>query len=294
MLAILLAAAVTLKTPTGEIEGTLLVPESKQPVPVVLIIAGSGPTDRDGNSPILPGKNNSLLMLAEALNTNGIASLRYDKRGIAQSGPAGPKESDLRFDMYVDDAARWAKFLRGDARFSKLIIAGHSEGSLIGMIAAQRGDVDKFISIAGAGFHAGDIILKQLEGKIPPEMMEQSKRAIASLVAGKTTEDTPFALASLFRPSVQPYLISWFKYDPADEIAKLRIPVLVIQGTTDVQVSVDDAKRLAKTPVIIEGMNHVLKQVPADLAQQQKSYSDPTLPIHPALVRAIVDFVNPH
>ena len=289
MLAILFSAAVM--TVNG-IEGTLVVPETKAPVPVVLIIAGSGPTDRDGNTLMFTGKNNSLLMLAEALEKNGIASLRYDKRGIAKSGAAGGKESDLRFDMYVDDAARWAKELKNDKRFSKVVIAGHSEGSLIGMIAAQRGDADKFISIAGAGFAAGDLIVKQLEGKVPADMFEQSKRAIASLKDGKTTDDTPEELAALFRPSVQPYLISWFKYDPAVEIAKLKIPVLVLQGTTDIQVSVDDAKRLSKAPVIIEGMNHVLKQVPADPIAQQKSYGDPALPISPALVKAIAGFVR--
>ena len=293
MYALLFSAVVTaLTTPTGSLEGTLQVPESKKPVPVVLIISGSGPTDRDGNSAMLPGKNDSLRMLADALETNGIASLRYDKRGIAKSAAAGAKESDLRFDMYADDAARWAKQLKGDPRFSRVVIAGHSEGSLIGIIAAQRGDADKFISIAGIGVPADEIIVKQLQGKVPPEMLEQSKRALASLKAGKTTEDTPPELAALFRPSVQPYLISWFKYDPAAEIGKLKIPVLVIQGTTDIQVSADDAKRLAKNPTLIEGMNHVLKQVPADPNAQMKSYSDPALPVSPALVKAIVDFVR--
>lgn len=276
----------------GAIEGTLLVPESKTPVPVVLIIAGSGPTDRDGNSAMLLGANNSLKMLAEGLLANGIASLRYDKRGIGKSAAAGPKESDLRFDTYVDDAARWVKQLRGDPRFSRVIIAGHSEGSLIGMIAAQRGDVERFVSIAGAGHRAGDIIRTQLEGRISAELMDKSREAITSLEAGKMVADPPAALAALFRPSVQPYLISWLRYDPAEEIAKLKIATLVIQGTTDIQVSVGDAKRLSKSPVIIDGMNHVLKQVGSDPAAQRSSYSDSTLPIHPALVRAIVDFVR--
>src|SRR4051812_3162212 len=103
---------VTLETPSGKIAGTLLIPASPTPMPAVVIIAGSGPTDRNGNSPILPGANNSLQMLAEGLAANGIASVRYDKRGIGASAAAMVGEAELRFDMYADDAAGWVKRLR--------------------------------------------------------------------------------------------------------------------------------------------------------------------------------------
>src|ERR1043165_3945869 len=89
-----LSDTVTLTTPTGALHGTLLVPASTRPVPLAVIIAGSGPTDRDGNSPMLQGKNNSLKMLAEGLAARGIASVRYDKRGIAGSAKAGGNEVD--------------------------------------------------------------------------------------------------------------------------------------------------------------------------------------------------------
>src|SRR4051794_11632517 len=128
------------------LHSTLLLPKHmSKAMPIVLMISGSGPTDRNGNSPMLPGKNNSLLMLAEGLASNGIASLRYDKRGIGESAAAMVSEADLRFETYVDDAVSWCEQLRKDARFSKVIIAGHSEGSLIGMLAAKRCNADGFI-----------------------------------------------------------------------------------------------------------------------------------------------------
>jgi pimeloyl-ACP methyl ester carboxylesterase len=286
-----------LKTATGTLHGTLLLPESKKPIPVVLLIAGSGPTDRNGNSRILPGSNNSLKMLAEGLAAREIASLRYDKRGIADSKDAGATEKDLRFDMYVDDATAWAAQLKKDSRFSSVIIAGHSEGALIGTVAAQRGAASGFVSISGVSRTADAVLKGQLAGKLPPDLQAASDKALQALKSGKTIDDTPAALAVLYRPSVQPYLISWFRYDPVAEIKKVKVPVLIIQGTTDIQVSVDDARALATakpdaTLVIVEGMNHVLKMVDADETKQKASYGDPALPIAPRVVDAISGFVR--
>lgn len=289
--------AAQLKTPTGTLHGTLLIPASAKPMPVVLLIAGSGPTDRDGNSLALPGANNSLKLLAEALAAKGIATLRYDKRGIAASREAMTAEKDLRFDMYVDDAAGWAEQLKKDPRCSKVIIAGHSEGALLGLIAAQRGAAAGYASIAGVGSPADVILRKQLAGKLPPDLAAVSEKVLTALKSGKTIDDVPPALFSLYRPSVQPYLISWFRYDPSAEIRKLKIPILIVQGTTDIQVSVDDAHALAAARPdakleIIEGMNHVLKMVDADRQKQIASYSDPALPVAPRLVESIAAFVT--
>lgn len=293
-----LADEVSLQTPTGTLYGTLLVPSSAPPVPVVLIIAGSGPTDRDGNSDLLPGPNNSLRMLAEALAARGIASLRYDKRGVGASIGAVRRESDLTFDLYIEDATRWIEQLRSDARFGSRIVAGHSEGSLIGMLAAQRTAVNAVISIAGAGRPAGEVILSQLERKLTPALMATARTIVSSLNAGKTVSNVPPELAPLFRLSIQPYLISWFRYDPAIEIGRLNMPVLIVQGTTDIQVSLADAERLAEGNrsaglAIITGMNHVLKDVPLDPDAQERSFSDPSLPIDATLVRAIGAFLKP-
>ena len=296
--AILFAAEpVTLETPTGTVYGTLELPSGGGPFPVVVIHSGSGPTDRDGNTPALPGKNDSLKMLAEAMAGQGIASLRYDKRGIAASAKAGPKEEDLRFDNYIDDAVAWGHQLRKDKRFGKLIYLGHSEGALILCVAAQKLPGDGFISVAGAGRPAGAILVEQLRPQVPPDVMRQVELVVDSLKQGKTVPNPPEALAALFRPSVQPYLISWFRYDPAVEMGKLNMPSLILQGDTDVQVSITDARLLkggqrAASLAIVNGMNHVLKLAPADPRQQAASYSDPSLPVVPKLVTEVVAFVQ--
>ena len=285
--------AVTLKTKTGNIEGTLMMPSGKLPVSVALIISGSGPTDRNGNNPMMT--NNSLKMLAEELAKKGIASLRYDKRAIGASQKAGVKEADLRFEMYVDDAIDWITLLKKDQSFNQIVVIGHSEGSLIGMIASQDAKVDKFVSIAGAGQSADKIILEQLKSQ-PPAVLEQTTPILDELVKGNTVEKVPPMLNSLFRTSVQPYMISWIKYDPQIEIAKLKKPCLIVQGTTDIQVSVEDAKRLqAAKPdakmVLIEGMNHILKNAEADRMKNMLTYREPNLLLHLDLVPAISTFI---
>ena len=285
---------VTLKTESGTLEGTLLIPETKILISVALIIAGSGPTDRDGNSSVM--KNNSLKMLATELLKNKIATLRYDKRGIGKSKQAGLKESDLRFENYIEDAKGWIKFLKHNKGFDQIIVIGHSEGSLIGMIASQQKDVDKFISIAGVGQSADKIIREQLKAQ-SAIVLEKSLPILNKLIQGKTVENVPPMLNSLFRLSVQPYMISWFKYDPQKEIAKLKKSVLIIQGSTDIQVSVKDAEKLAKAnkeaeKKIIKGMNHILKEAKLDRQKNIQTYNQPELPLKSELIKIIVDFID--
>jgi uncharacterized protein len=263
----------------------------------VVIIAGSGPTDRNGNSPLIPGANNSLKLLAEGLATHGIASLRYDKRGVGASAASLVKEADVRFDMYADDAAAWVRRLRPDSRFSTITIVGHSEGSLLGMLAAQRAAADGYVSIAGAGRAADKVLREQLGRQLPPDLLAFSNKALDMLLAGHTVDSVPPPLAALFRPSVQPYLISWLRVDPQVEIAHLTIPVLIAQGTLDAQVPVTDAQLLAHAQpkgklLIVDGMNHVFKRVPADAASQQRSYTDPSAPVAPELIEGIASFVK--
>jgi alpha/beta superfamily hydrolase len=160
--------SISIDTGPGTLYGALELPTAKPPFPVALLISGSGPTNRDGNSPLLQGKNDSLKMLAEGLASQGIASLRYDKRGIGESKTSGLKEQDLRFETYVDDAVLWGQYLRKDSRLRALIILGHSEGSLIGMLAARRLPADGYISIAGAGRPGGQIILEGLRSQPVP------------------------------------------------------------------------------------------------------------------------------
>ncbi len=199
--------------------------------------------------------------------------------------------------MFVDDAAAWIARLKADPRFASVAVIGHSEGSLIGMLAARQADVAAFVSIAGIADGASTLLRKQLEGKLPPELEKESERILVSLESGVVVDPVPPALATLFRPSVQPYLISWFKYVPAQRIAELTMPVLVVQGNTDIQVDVVQANRLhgarpgAKLE-IIPGMNHVFKHVRAVPELQVASYGDPSLPVSPLLVKSIADFLQ--
>ncbi|MGE0930677.1 alpha/beta hydrolase [Peijinzhouia sedimentorum] len=274
--------AVSIEYDSATLHGTLLNAAGGSSI-AILIIPGSGPTDRDGNSPLFQGKNNSLKYLAEFMGEEGISSLRIDKRGIAQS-QTGAKEEDMSFEDYINDAAEWVKFLKTEKNFEKVLIAGHSEGSLVGMIAVQRCEADGFISLAGGGFPLDEVIAKQLEAQ-PPMVLEPSLAIMAKLKAGEMEEEVPQFLFSLFRPSVQPYLITLFKYDPAVEIAKLDMPVLIVQGGMDVQVDDPNGEVLKNALpsadyLYAPKMNHVLKTVEEKvLAKQLPVYGDPTLPL---------------
>ena len=156
-----LAATESLKLETlkGTLYGTLELPSGKGPFTLVFIHPGSGPTDRDGNSAGLPSKNDSLKLLALGLAREGYASLRVDKRGIAASTQAATREEDLRFDTYVNDVLSWSQKVRQDKRFNKLVLLGHSEGALITLLAALKIKPDAYISVAGPGRNAANVLL---------------------------------------------------------------------------------------------------------------------------------------
>ena len=280
---------IVLKTSTGEIKGTLTLPSQKQDIPVVLIISGSGPTDRNCNQPMM--KTNSFKYLAADLQKKGIASVRFDKRGIGESADTNFKEINIRFDNYINDVKAWIELLSKDKRFSKIIVVGHSEGSLIGMIASEKNTIVKgYISIAGSGRPADEIIKEQIAAQ-PQSVMNLVNPMIDKLKKGDTIGNVPKMLYSLFRPSVQPYMISWFKYNPQDEIKKISVPILILQGSTDIQVSDTDAYLLAKAnpsarKIIIKNMNHVLKDCDTkDLTTNYDTYNKPELPLNKEFVK---------
>ncbi len=288
-------SAITLKTLSGNIYGTLTMPKDLSgKIPVVLIIAGSGPTDRDGNNN--QGLNtNTYKLLANALGKAGIASVRYDKRMIGQSAGT-EKESDLRFDDYIDDAVGFIEMLADDERFSKIVVAGHSEGSLIGMIACQDQPVKGFISLAGAGLPGEKILDEQMKSQ-PQYIQDSYHKVMDSLKRGKVQKNVDPQIYSVLRPSIQSYIMSWCRRIPQLELKKLKIPVLIIQGTNDLQVSVDNAIKLkdaksSATLDIIRGMNHILKDAPADKEQNMATYKDPNLPLDTQMVTDIIDFVK--
>jgi alpha/beta superfamily hydrolase len=285
---------VVLHTGSGDIAGTLTVPVNvKGKMPVALIIAGSGPTDRNGNNPMM--KNESLQKLAYGLAAKNIASLRFDKRGIGESRNAMQSEADLRFEDYINDARSWIEWLKKDNRFSKVFVAGHSEGSLIGMVAANN-TAHGFVSISGPGRSTDKILKEQLTHQ-PPAVKDSSYPIIDSLVLGKTVANVPKMLFALFRPNLQPYLISLFHYDPQTEIKKLTIPVLILQGTNDLQVTEEDANLLAQANakaqlLLIKKMNHIFRIVEGDRKENLGTYISPELPISEELVNAISTFVT--
>lgn len=298
------AEPISLETSAGTLYGTLELPTTNDPYPVVLIHPGSGLTDRDGNSAQLPGSNDSLKLLAQEFAESGIASVRIDKRGVGESAAALQSETELSFDDYIEDAVLWLELLQSDERFSQVIMLGHSEGSLISMVAAQRANADGFISVAGAGENAADLLKRQLSAQLPAPLLSEAETVLDALSIGETVTPLPEGIGmipeigdALFRASVQPYLISWFAYDPAEELSKLSVPVLIVQGDTDLQASIRDAQALSATKpeaelAIIEGMNHVFKEAPADPEQNLATYADPNLPLADGFLDALVSFIG--
>jgi alpha-beta hydrolase superfamily lysophospholipase len=224
--------------------------------------------------------------------------LRTDKRGIAASSAAGPREEALRFETYVEDAVSWLGVLRAEKRIARIFILGHSEGALVATLAAQRAAPSGLILVAGTGTRAGVTIRRQLAAAgLPAPLLAASERTLAALERGESVGDPPPRLAALFRPSVQPYLISWLTLDPVAAVAKTSAPTLVIQGSTDLQVSAEDAAQLAGARpgialTLIDGMNHVLKSAPAEREGNLAVYADPDRPLAPRLIPAIEDFLS--
>jgi pimeloyl-ACP methyl ester carboxylesterase len=231
----------SLEATPAPLHGSLVVPAGARDVAGVLLLAGAGPVDRGGNFP--GAVNNAFKLLAHALAEHGIASLRVDRRAVAASRAAGPREDAPAFETYVDDAARWLELLQAQPGIGRVFVLGHSDGALVGTLVAERIRPAGLILVAGAGAPAG--------------------------------------------------------YDPVGELAKLRAPAIVIQGTHDVQVGEADARRLAGAGPAIElrliaGMTHALKAAPRDRAPKLATSDDAERPLARQLVPAIVDFIVRH
>ncbi len=287
---------IDLDTGQGVLHGSLLLPQQATPPPVVLIIAGSGPTDRDGNNPA-SGRIDNLKRLALLLAGEHIASVRFDKRGVAASQPATPDERDLSVERYVADVVAWGRALRQDPRFGPLILVGHSEGALIASLAAEQAGASAVITLAGSGRPVADVLREQLAQRLSPAQLAGGVALIDRLQAGQTSLDVPAPLRQVFRPSVQPYLITLLHQDPAAAFARLTMPALIVQGRNDIQVEVADAERLkAAKPdaqlALIDGMNHMLRISPREMGQQRDSYRNPELPLARELGVRIVLFIH--
>lgn len=281
--------------------GSLLKPAGNDPAPFVLIVPAASPTDRNGNA-ITPGATpNTYKLLADGLAARGIGSLRYDPRGVGGSAAAIRAEAELRLDTFVGDAVTWAKFLQLQPRVKCVVILGHAEGALIAALAALQVKTCGVIELAAVSRPAGDLIADQLkaakdDGKMTDGLYDQAMHILGELRAGRTVSDVPLALASLFRPSLQPYLMSWLNQDPV-AAEKGLLPLMVLQGDNDLQVPPEDGRRLANVSrairlVVLPGVNHVLKVAPTEREANLATYKNPELALAPDVVPQIVNFIE--
>ncbi len=285
--------------PLGPLRGTML-SASVPKAPVVLIVPGSGPTDRDGNNP-LGVRASSYRLLAEGLAARGISSVRIDKRGMFGSREAVADPNDVTVADYVRDLHAWASAIRRRTGVHCVWLLGHSEGGLIALAAAQKPqDLCGLVLVSTPGRRMAAILRDQLKSNpANAPILNQALAAVDAIEAGRRINDRMLhpALRPIFRSDVQNYLIDLFSYDPAALIAKVHKPVLIVQGARDMQIHEVDAKKLklaypeAKL-VILPGVNHVLKPVKADsIPANLATYSDPDLPLAPGVVNAIADFI---
>lgn len=287
----------------GNISATIDMPEEGSDT-AVLIVAGSGPTDRNGNSGA--GLNTySYKMLGETLAHSGYAVMRFDKRGIGGSPIPAEDVPNLVFEDYIDDARACANFLRAEG-FERVIVAGHSEGGLIALqLAAEEACcLDGVVLLCAPGYNMAEILNYQLSQQLVPAymgLMVKSTAIINSLKAGRMVaqEDIPAELMSLFHPTVQPFIISNMRYEPTELAAKCRVPMFIVSGGRDIQVSVSNGERLhganpAAEHRIFENMTHVLKDADTSdrMMQIMSIYTNANLAITEALAPAIVEFIN--
>jgi pimeloyl-ACP methyl ester carboxylesterase len=295
-LAILASMAVTAsaeenKIRVGFIDAVLTVPPDVERPPVVLLIAGSGSTDHDGNGP--QAKPATLKKLSEQLVARKIATLRYDKRGAGGWKPDYGRPEDFRFTQFVDDATALVNYLRGSRKFSRVVLAGHSEGGLVAILTARRVPVDRLVLLVTAARRQGDLVKAQLEKKLPPEKLEPIVKAIDAIMAGQTVDPPPQGLA--IAPSMQPGIASAFTEDPIPPLKLIDQPILIIGGGRDLQMArLDFAALSAAAPVAktlwLPDMNHVLIDVTDD-ADNLAAYNQPERALDTTLVDSVAAFV---
>jgi len=271
--------------------GDLYQPQEKSDK-LAIIIGGSGDINRDGNQSMI--KTDAYKKLATYLANNGTACFTYDKR-VLRIKELDFTEADLRFENLVTDVKSIYQYFKADKDYDDVIFIGHSQGSLVSLIAAQQIG-DAVISMAGSGVSIDNILHDQLKKQLP-QSKKAIRKALDSLKIKGKVKDYPPQLFSIFRSQLQPFLHSWMQYDPKKLIAQLDLPILIINGDQDLQVDVDQAKKLKNAQpeaklMIIENMNHILKESKAkDLANQQ-TYQKPELPLVDELKEEVLSFIN--
>jgi alpha/beta superfamily hydrolase len=272
-------------------EGSLTLPSEVENPPLVIFIQGSGLTNRDGNQS--SGQSDYAKKITYELAGNGIASFRFDKRSIKAEKL---NLETISFDDFVTDVKNILSYFKKEGNFSKYIVAGHSQGSLIGMIAAKD-NADAFISLAGPGSSIDHILVEQLSVQFP-QLKDDIDKTLQEIKKNGSTTEYPKIFQSLFHPQNQAFLASWMKYDPSKEIARLATPVLIINGTRDLQVKEEQAIMLHKASinselVLLKDMNHIFREIKEEEKDQNlASYNQPEKPLHPELIPVLTDFIK--
>jgi alpha-beta hydrolase superfamily lysophospholipase len=309
--------------------GTLeLPPDSSGRMPAALILAGSGPTDRDGNSKVLNGRTDTLSDFAGVLAAAGVASLRYDKLGTGKTGLASyaTHPDDIGFDTYVDEALAGYDYVRSlpEVDPSRVLILGHSEGALIALVvASQRGrdGAPRALVLAAppgvgyletvrsqiAGQFGAAVSAGQIKQADADKALAELDAVVASLKAtgayppGQAITDP--ALAQLFTKANEKFLGQVEKYDPTGLAAALpaTLPVLVLHGSKDQQILDSDiaALRAGFTRAGNQGLqveelpdvDHVFKEV-RGTPNPSTDYVNPALPFSMAAADALTAFVR--
>ena len=272
------------------IYGSIVEPKSRSNSNLIIFIGGSGPIDRDGNQSFM--KCDMFKKLAYSLSEKGISSFRYDKRVVTQIRK-GKLDKKITFDDFVSDAIAIIDFF--ESKYNSIVIAGHSQGSLVGLLSIKEG-VSGFISLSGAG-RTIDMVIEDQISKTAPMLLEDTKNIFKILRSGKITEDFPLPLYSLFNIEIQPFIIGWMQYDPKKIIAKIPIPSLIINGDNDLQVDEKEAKLLYNSAqnseiLIVKNMNHVLVEIEGDELKNVKSYNNPDLKISELVIEKMVEFIE--
>lgn len=272
------------------IYGSIVEPKSRSNSNLVIFIGGSGPIDRDGNQSFM--KCDMFKKLAYSLSEKGISSFRYDKRVVTQIRK-GKLDKKITFDDFVSDVIAIIDFF--ESKYNSIVIAGHSQGSLVGLLSIKEG-VSGFISLSGAG-RTIDMVIEDQISKTAPMLLDDTKNIFKILRSGKITEDFPLPLYSLFNIEIQPFMISWMQYDPKKIIAKIPIPSLIINGDSDLQVDEKEAKLLYNSAqnseiLIVKNMNHVLVEIEGDELKNVKSYNNPDLKISELVIEKMVEFIE--
>jgi hypothetical protein len=278
-----------------ELAGTLALPAGATRPPMAVIVAGSGPTDRNGNARV-GLRTNAYAQLAWGLAGKGIASLRYDKR-VLPTAKGQLNLADLSFDDFVADLTAAVAAVRGE--YGGVVVIGHSEGGALAVRAAARGlAVDGLVLVAAPGRPLAALLHEQIGRQVDSAMLVRFDSALALYLRGEDPGELPPALRALVLPVNRRFTQGWAAFDPARELATVKAPILILQGETDIQVRVTDAEALKDARddaelVLLPGMNHVLKAA-ADttLGAQVPTYINPTLSIVPAVVETIAGFIG--